>query len=310
MTDEKNKYFDEEINLSALINDLYSRRLVYSISFLVMISLSVFILLSIPNEFETSSVISVKKSSENMETNFNSVALALNPLSSLGSNMGSSRKSYALRLLKSRTFFEYLVNEDKNLLVELYAFESYDKDKNVDIFDEEVFSPSKQKWKDGLFEDGQPSILLAHKIYLKHLKIEEQESLENYLTLKIRHQSPILAKRWLDNLIDSFNAYVKEKEEDEASLSLNYLNISIAKTQVPEVKAVIANLIKNKIKDLMITNVSDEYILKVIDKPFLPEKKTYPNRSLILIVLITLMSVLIVLNSLLFPKKNNSQYSP
>ncbi len=306
MIEEKNKFFDEEINLSDLIKDVYSRRFVYSIFFLATVILSIFILLSIPDEFETSTVISVKKSSENMDSNpLGNVALTLNPLSSLGSNMGSNRKSYALRLLKSRTFFEYLVNKNENLIVELYAFESYDENKNINFYDDEVYNPTNNKWKEGLFEGGEPSILLAHKIYLQHLKIEEQESLENYLTLRIRHQSPILAKKWLDNLLISFNAYVREKEQDEASLSLNYLNSTIQQTQVPEVKAVIANLIKNKIKDLMITNVNEEYILKVIDKPFLPEKKSYPNRLLILIILMILSLIFMILNSLLFPKKNN-----
>ncbi len=306
MTDEKNKFFDEEINLSDLIKDIYSRRIVYSISFLVVVILSIFFLISIPNEFETSTVVSVKKSSDNMDSNpLGNVAMTLNPLSSLGSNPGS-RKSYALRLLKSRTFFEYLVNKDKNLIVELYAFESFDEDKNINFYDDEVYNPTNGKWKDGLFEGGKPSILIAHKTYLEHLEIEEQDSLENYLTLKIRHQSPILAKKWLDNLVNSFNSYVREKEQDEANLSLNYLNSTIQETQVPEVKAVIANLIKNKIKDLMITNVNEEYILKVIDKPFLPEKKSYPNRLLMLIILMILSIICMMLNSLLFPKKNNS----
>ena len=56
----------------------------------------------------------------------------------------------------------------------------------------------------------------------------------------------------------------------------------------------------------MITNVNEEYILKVIDKPFLPEKKSYPNRLLMLIILMILSIICMMLNSLLFPKKNNS----
>lgn len=305
MIEEKNKFFDEEINLSDLIKDVYSRRFVYSIFFLATVILSIFILLSIPNEFETSTVVSVKKSSENMDSDtLGNVALALNPLSSLGSNTGS-RKSYALRLLKSRTFFEYLVNQDKNLIVELYAFESYEDDKKINLYDDEIYNPTNDKWKDGLFQGGKPSMLHAHKTYLQHLKIEEQDSLENYLTLKIRHQSPILAKKWLDNILSSFNAYVREKEQEEANLSLNYLNSTIQQTQVPEVKSVIANLIKNKIKNLMITNVNDEYIFKVIDKPFMPEKKSYPNRLLSLITIMVLFVIFMMLNSLIFPKKNN-----
>tara|TARA_B100000963_G_scaffold53967_1_gene42125 strand:+ start:14036 stop:14959 length:924 start_codon:yes stop_codon:yes gene_type:complete len=305
MSEKEYKVFEEEINLTKLINDISSRRYVY-LGFLLAVTLiSSIILISIPNEYTSTSVVSIKESSSSSSTgnSLGDIGSALNPLAVFSTNMGSSRKGYVLRLLKSRTFFEYHVKKNKSFLKELHAFKSFEKDSNINVFDVDIYNPDSETWNSNLFPGGSPSLLLSQKEFSSYFYIEEEDTLENYLTLKIQHESPLIAKRWLENLIISFNTYVREKEANEANLSLKYLNTVIAETNVPEVKGVIANLIKNQIKDLMITNVNDDYVLKIIDKPFLPEKKSFPDRFLFLISSIFISLFLILIFSLLFPKK-------
>lgn len=305
MNEKDNKVFEEEINLTRLFKDIYERRWIYS-SLLIFIGvISALFLKSIPNEYVTNSVVSIKESSSSnsMSGSLNGLGSALNPFNVFGSSMSSSRKGYVLRLLQSRNFFEYFVKQDNLFLVELHAFKSYDNNINENLYEEDIYNEENSTWNPDYFIDNSPSLLLSHKKFLNYFSIEEKESLDNYLTLKVQHESPIIAKKWLENLISSFNTYVMEMEAEQANLSLKYLNSVIAETNVPEVKGVIANLIKSQIKDLMITNVNDEYVLKIIDKPYMPEKKSYPNRLLYLIVIIFLSLFIFFIFSLIFPKK-------
>ena len=58
----------------------------------------------------------------------------------------------------------------------------------------------------------------------------------------------------------------------------------LQETKVTEVKISINELIQNQLETLMLTNIKSDYFLTIIDKPFLPEKKTSPSRAVISIV--------------------------
>ena len=311
MSNQDHKYFDEEINLKRLFVDIYSRKKIYSLCLVLTIIITSICLKLIPDQYQSSSVLSINESSTgNMQSSLGGVSLAFNPLSALGANGAASRKSYALRLLKSRTFFEYFIDKNNEIFVQIFAFDSYNKESKNNLFNKDIYDNSSKTWREGLSNGGKPSMLVAHKIFLSHIKFEEEETREGYLTLKVNHQSPSLAYEWLENIIVTFNAYVRDKEQLEANLALEYYNSVITETQVPEIKSAIANLIKNKIKDLAIINVNEQYILNVIDKPYLPEKSTYPNRTFFLIIIITIFILLIILFSALFPRLESKKSDP
>ena len=46
----------------------------------------------------------------------------------------------------------------------------------------------------------------------------------------------------------------------------------------------ISTLIGSELQNKMIANISDEYMLEIIDEPFVPEYKSKPNRLLILLL--------------------------
>ena len=61
----------------------------------------------------------------------------------------------------------------------------------------------------------------------------------------------------------------------------------------------LSQLITNQLDRAMIANVEYEYLLKVLDEPFVPEKKASPNRTLIVIIT-TLMGFVIAIFSIVF----------
>ncbi len=298
--------FEDDINIINIFSDLYKRKFYYGLFILVISLITFLFLISTPNQFKSSSLISVKESSMSNEPStalsaFTSVA----SISGLGSGAGSSRKMYVLRLIKSRDFFEYLISNDERFLVELMAFSSFDKKNQLNNYNEDVYNSKLSQWNKELFKNSKPTLLSAHKEFRPHFNIEGEEGLSNFMVLTITHESPLLAKKWLDYIISSFNIYVKDKESREAQLSLNYLNSIIGTVEISEIRSVIASLIKKEIKDLMIANIDDEYILNIIDKPFIPEKKSYPDRPFYLILSFIASIFLVLLFSIIFHQKKD-----
>ena len=74
------------------------------------------------------------------------------------------------------------------------------------------------------------------------------------------------------------------KDVQRAENSLKYLNSQINQTSIPELKQVMAQLIKNEQQTIMLSQASPEYVFKVIDKPIVPELKFEPKRAIICIV--------------------------
>ena len=58
----------------------------------------------------------------------------------------------------------------------------------------------------------------------------------------------------------------------------------LEKTNEKEIKDLISRLIESKLKVQMLANVNDNYIINVIDAPFVPEKKSEPRRSRIVLI--------------------------
>ena len=52
----------------------------------------------------------------------------------------------------------------------------------------------------------------------------------------IKHQSPYVAKKWVELIVEQLNTYFIEKDRAEAESAINYLNQQISNTSYTEVK--------------------------------------------------------------------------
>ncbi len=103
---------------------------------------------------------------------------------------------------------------------------------------------------------------------------------------------------WLTWLVQDINEYMREQDQIEAKASIDYLTSQLAKIKVATMETVFYELIEEQTKNMMLTMVKKEYVLKTIDPAQVPETRAKPNRSLILIlgtILGGMLSILIVL---------------
>ena len=106
-----------------------------------------------------------------------------------------------------------------------------------------------------------------------------------YLTISVEHYSPIYAKDLLNTIIDELNSLVREQDLLKSTKSLNYLEEKTRLSSFIEVKTAFNKIIESQIKTQMLAEIDDEYLLKRIDPPFIPEKKSSPRRAFLCIVI-------------------------
>ena len=94
-----------------------------------------------------------------------------------------------------------------------------------------------------------------------------------------------------------------ENEIGETNKSIDFLEKKLSEMKNPDVKRTISQVLQQQLQLLMISEVTDEYILKIIDSPFLPEVKTEPSRSQICITF-TLLALLLVYIGLVIKQLN------
>ena len=63
-----------------------------------------------------------------------------------------------------------------------------------------------------------------------------------------------------------------------------FLNNYLKSATTNDLKELTNALISSKLKSIMVANIDKEYLVKTIDAPYLPEKKSSPNRSIICIL--------------------------
>ena len=147
------------------------------------------------------------------------------------------------------------------------AISSWNADKNVIEYDNSIYSPTTDTWVRE-FNYPQKLIPSAQESYgvfkNQHLRVIYNDK-NGYLTIKIRHQSPYIAKEWAELVINEINSYYRDKDRTEAEKAINYLNLQITKTNFSEIKQVVAQLLQQETQKLTLIEANNFYVYEYID---------------------------------------------
>jgi len=289
---------DNEIDLVELWRAMWSGKLtIIVISFIFAVA-SIAFALSKPDVYKASVLLSPASS----EGGMGSLAGQLGGLAGLaGVNLGgggTDKTAIALEIIKSREFIETYIAKHK-LLVPLMAAEKWDRVNEQLVLDVEIYDESSNKWlrKASFPNTATPSRWEAFQKLLKLISIS-QDKTTSLVTIDIEFYSPKVAKQWLTWLVADVNDFMREQDEKEAKASIDYLTKQLEETEISAMEAVFYQLIEEQTKNMMLTKVSPEYVLKTIDPAQVPEKKAGPQRALIVVlgtILGGMLSVLFVL---------------
>ena len=278
--------FDDEIDLRELFYVLLEGKwIIVSITSFISIIALIYSLL-LPNIYEAKAMlVPVNPSS--------GIAGALGSYSGLagiagislpaGGDEGNSAK--AIEKIRSLSFFENNILPNIQL-PDLMAVKSWNYKTNILNFDGSIYDTSSNTWvRDYSYPQQQiPSPQESFEVYTtSHLSLSEDKK-SGFVSLSIKHQSPFVAKQWVELIVNEVNSFYRQKDKIESEKAVSYLNQQISLTSLSEIKEALAQLLQEETKKLTLIEANQYYVFDYIDPPAVMEKKSEPKRALICIL--------------------------
>ncbi len=291
---------DGEINFSAFFNVLFAGWRTISSSFVISSVLIVIFSLNLPNIYQSSALLAPSNDQNLAPGNLRNIGgLASIAGINLPSNASIDNTQEALEKMQSLSFFANEIMPEI-YLAELLAVNSWDPIKNRTIFDNDIYDEKTNNWvRDVEYPKTQiPSAQESFDVFKNNHLIITEDQITGFIRISIRHQSPYVAKKWVELMITKINAFYRQKDKLEAEIAVSYLNEQIAKTSLAEIKQIMAEIQKQEIQKLTMIEAKESYVFDYIDPPEAMEVKNSPNRAIICILgafFGTMLGVFIVL---------------
>lgn len=287
---------ENEIDLNKLVKLLWSEKLLISSITSVFAIFAIIYALLLPNYFTSQSILYPVVDEAGESSALSSMASKYGGLAaasgiSLPQNGGVNKTAVMIATINSREFLAHLLEFD-GIRQNLFATKSYNPSTKIIEYDENIFDAETENWIDGM-----PSTLEVYKMYGKAISLKE-DKISGLITISITHMSPVFAKDFLQLIIYEINSTMRDKDIVESTESLNYLTNQLSKTSQSDIKFSINQLIESQLKKQMLTQVRKYYILNPIDAPFIPEEKSEPKRSEIVIIITIIGFIISVISTM------------
>ena len=280
-------YFDNEVDLRELFYVLLEGKwIIVSVTSFVSI-IGIIYSLFLPNIYESKAMLVAVNPSSGISGALQSYSGLAAGLTGIrlpsGGDEGNSTK--AIKKISSLSFFE------NNILTNIYlpdlmAVKSWDYKTNTLAFDNSIYKIDSNTWvRDYSYPQQQiPSAQESFEVFsTEHLSLSEDKK-SGFITLSIKHQSPFIAKKWADLVVNEVNAFYRQKDKSESERAVSYLNQQISMTVLSEIKQVLAQLLQEETKKLTLIEANKFYVFDYIDPPAVMEQKLEPKRALICIL--------------------------
>ena len=296
---------EDFIDLGEILGILLSYKKIIFLALIISGIASIFIAKSSPDIYRSSALLEPQQSNQN-QNSFSSIPPGFGGLASLAGvqlpTSSGDRGLYAIEVIKSKVFFKHLLSIDsERILPSIMAIESYDLSNEQIKFDTNIYDDASNKWvrKVKANQKVVPSYIEAHDYFLSILEIFKDKK-TGYIYIAIDHQSPVFAQYLLNLVIFELNNLTREMEMQETSEAIDYLTQKQLSTNVSSVKLSINNIIESQLQTQMLSNIREEFLLKTIDPPVVPEIKIGPNRLFICVIGVFFGFILSIFSILVF----------
>ena len=286
---------EDEVDLRELISVVWKEKIAIIVATGVVALSSIFISLSLTNYYTSEAVVIARDQQDTPLSEFSGLA------SLAGVNLDNAGSSLfkMMAIIESREFVKHLITFD-DVLPSIMAAKSYDASSQELYFDPEVYDSETKTWTREVPVNRalEPSYLEAHKEYLEMISMVK-DKITGHISIGVEHVSPVFAKEFLTLIIQEANNLNRDIDIESSSKALTYLTAELSQTPQLEVKKSISKLIEHQFETRMMASIHDDYVLIPLEPPFIPERKSGPIRSLIVILstlvagLVSVMTVLI-----------------
>lgn len=269
-----------EIDLSQLAKILIQRKKQIILTTLVFFLGGIVIALAIPNKYTAYTIISPR--SNESASSLSQFTARLGQLASSAGmesfTSSSANSAVAIEILRSRVFLTEFV-DIHNLVPPLFATKGWDDDAQQWIYDSSVFDSEKGSWK----PEATP-LPTNHQKYsaMKNILEVVKQKDTGFYEIRLTTASPTASHEWLTQLVDDINEHMRKRTLTESKKSIEYLTRQINEARLTEIRSLFYALLEREIQNQMLANAKQSYVFTVIDPSVIPEKKSSPNRMLII----------------------------
>ena len=274
------------LNLRELVQLMWQYKVTILVTTVLAAVISVIIALILPNIYEAEAKIAPTE--ESQSGNLAGMAGQLGGLASMaGVNLGGGqidKASMALEVLRSRRFITEFV-ENREILPDLMAVDYWNRTTGEIVYDPEIYDAGSNTWVREV-EAGQspePTAWEYVRAFRENFTITRDEALGTVM-IRVQHRSPVIARDWVNWLIEDLNNEMRRRDVTEARKSLQYLEEEMERTVLTRMQQVFYQLMEKQTQTIMLANVRPEYVFQVIDPAVVPEQRKSPRRSIIAIV--------------------------
>jgi uncharacterized protein involved in exopolysaccharide biosynthesis len=260
--------FDDGIDLRAVTARIAAHRwwlLASVLVFTALFSAAAFLLTPV---YRASTVLIPSRADKDSVMSGSSLSGLGGVASLVGINLGGgdTLTEEALAVLKSRQFTEKFIDE-RNLMPVLYA----------GLWDEHT-----GKWK--VDDMHQPTPARAYRLF-NGIRSIVQDRKTSLITLNIDWKDRMLAADWANDLVQTLNREMRQREKVRAESSVGYLEKEFESTNTVATREAISRLIEREVKQRMFATVTQEYAFRVIDPAKAPDRddRHFPPKLLLLV---------------------------
>ncbi len=303
--------FDDEIALRELFFVLVKGRWIITFMTAFFSIVGIIYSLSLPNIYESKALLAPLGESSSLMSGALSQYSGLAGLAGINLPTGENNSNHkkAIELMNSLNFFEKNIMP-KIFLPDLMALESWDDKNNTIIYDDSIFQKDSNTWvRDFSYPQKLiPSAQESFEVFKgDNLSISEDKK-TGYVAFSIKHQSPLIAKQWVQIIVEEVNSFYRQKDKEQSEKAIIYLNKQMTNTSLSEIRQVTASLLEKEIQKLTLVEANKDYVFEYVYPPSVMEKKSEPNRSQIVILsslLGAFLSIIIVLLRHYLSKEKN-----
>ena len=273
-TNADNSFEDDRIDVAELFGFLWEGKKTIIIVTTVFFLSSIFYALSLNHYYKSTSTLSVIEAVSGGGGSMGGLAA----IAGISIQQVGVKGPRFVNTLRSRAFFNHLTSIDENILPALLAAESYDFESKKLVFNSELYDAANKKWL-----IPEPNYLEAYPIYMRMLYTDYHD-MRRIIDLELEHISPLFAKELLDALIREGDKVLRDFDMQVSIDSLEYLNVELAETKLLNIKSSINQMILSQMQTKMMTQLGYNYVVKIIDPPYIPLRPYKPSRSFINLV--------------------------
>ena len=275
--------YNDEIDLIEIFKLLWKKKNMIGTITLIAAMLSIVFALNLPNIYKSNALLAPSAAEDSLTAKLGNLA-SFSSFAGINLQTEYSNSQEGQARIKSFDFFyNHFLPEIK--LENLMASKEWIPKENIIIYDHKLFDSNANKWvRDVVYPKKIiPSAQESYEVYKEILSINE-DSKSSFITISIEHKSPIVAKKWVDVIINNINKSMREIDSRKAENSISYLNEKFNSTNIQSSKDAISNLLEDQMQALMLTAANEDYVFKIIDTPLIEEMKSKPSRAFICIL--------------------------